>query len=248
MSQLLVHMLPALTSREALAGDAVVVIDVLRATTTMLYALAAGAREVIPCLEVDQALRLAATLPAGQSLLGGERGGRRIEGFDLGNSPAEYTPERVAGKSLIVTTTNGTRALEMAKQARRVWIGGFVNAAALVDAIAHEPRLHLLCAGTDDHVTAEDALLAGCLAARLADRDAALELSDQAQLAAGAYRALARDGAKYLPPALVQALRACRGGKNLLELGLQADIAAAAELDKFNLTPELDIPRWTLRL
>ena len=86
-----VHLLPALVAAEELAASTVVVIDVLRASTTINHALAEGAREVIPCLEVEEARRVAAGLPTGQAVLGGEREGLRIEGFDLGNSPCEYS-------------------------------------------------------------------------------------------------------------------------------------------------------------
>src|ERR1700678_3263988 len=87
-----VHLLPRLVEETELAGSVCVVIDVLRATTTMAHALSAGAREVIPCLEVEDALRAAANLPRKQVLLGGERSGVKIDGFDLGNSPSEYPP------------------------------------------------------------------------------------------------------------------------------------------------------------
>ena len=127
MRTLKAHFLPDLTAPEKLAGGAVVVIDVLRATTVIAHALAAGARQVIPCLEVDEALRIAQTLPKGQAVLAGERDGLKIDRFDLGNSPAEFTPESVAGKTLVFTTTNGTRAMTYCRDARRVIIGAFVN-------------------------------------------------------------------------------------------------------------------------
>src|ERR1041384_8191351 len=103
-----VHLLPILVEPHELAGKLVVVIDVLRATTMIIHALAAGAKAVIPFLEVAGARELAERLP-GQAVLGGERGGNRIAGFDLGNSPLEYTPAAVGGKTLVFTTTNGTR-------------------------------------------------------------------------------------------------------------------------------------------
>src|SRR5262245_57387196 len=106
-----VHLLPELTTPEALTGGVVVVIDVLRATTTITTALAAGARRVIPCLDVADARAAAANSPEGECVLGGERQGLRIEGFDLGNSPNEYTPASVGGKTLVFSTTNGTKAM-----------------------------------------------------------------------------------------------------------------------------------------
>ena len=102
-----------------LADGLVVVIDVLRASTTLITALAAGAREIIPCVEVEQARDEAAQFAADEVLLAGEREALPIEGFDLGNSPAEYTPEQVAGKTIVFTTTNGTHALAKCGRARR---------------------------------------------------------------------------------------------------------------------------------
>ncbi len=93
----------------ALAGSVVVVIDLLRASTTICQALASGAREVVPFLEVDETLAAAAKCERSDIVLGGERSGGKIKGFDLGNSPAEYTCETVGGRRVLITTTNGTR-------------------------------------------------------------------------------------------------------------------------------------------
>ncbi len=111
MPKLRVYMLPDLLAGQSLAGCRAVVVDVLRATTTVVQALSAGARAVVPCLTIDDARARAAEFPPGEALLGGERGGLPIEGFDLGNSPAEYTSQVVAGKTVVLTTTNGTKAL-----------------------------------------------------------------------------------------------------------------------------------------
>ena len=108
--QVFVHFLPNLTTPERLADETVVVIDVLRASTTITWALASGASCVIPCLEVEKARAKAAEIGT-DVLLGGERAGELIEGFDLGNSPSEYTREMVDGKTIVFTTTNGTRAM-----------------------------------------------------------------------------------------------------------------------------------------
>src|SRR5687768_10758642 len=140
-----VHFLPDLTTPAELAGGVVVVIDVLRASTTITYALAAGAREVIPCLEIEEARAAAAKLPPGQAVLGGERHGLPIEGFDLGNSPRDYTPQRVGGKTVVFTTTNGTKAMMQCRQAAGVLIGSYVNFSALVQTLrASGLPIHLL--------------------------------------------------------------------------------------------------------
>ena len=131
-----VHFLPRLIPHGALRGGVAVVVDVLRATTVMVYALAAGCEAVIPCSEIDEATDTAASLPEGTVLLVGERQGLPIPGFDLGNSPADFTPEVCAGKTLVMTTTNGTRAILASLEAERVYIASFGNLRATSNEIS----------------------------------------------------------------------------------------------------------------
>ncbi len=268
-----VYLLPALVEPEQLAGQTVGVIDILRATTTIIHALAAGAVQVVPCLEIDVARLLAAGEFPGSAVLGGERGGLPISGFDLGNSPRDYTRERVGGKTVVFTTTNGTRALIRCKAARRVLIGAFVNLSAVCRELMDEPNVALVCAGTNGHVTREDALFAGALASELASGGRAMAsggramasggrgtdgaaggppeansdsiLNDQAELAADAWRSCTRDLTGGNP--LSRALRASRGGRNLIETGQENDIDLAAQIDKFDIVPELDLATWRIR-
>jgi 2-phosphosulfolactate phosphatase len=249
-----VHFLPKLIPPRAMFGSAVVVIDVLRASTTIAAALAAGASEILPCLSVDDARHRAtgSNTEGDESesppLLGGERGGERIEGFDLGNSPAEYTAERVAGRRIVFTTTNGTKALLASRDATRIVIGSFVNAAAVVAALSEDEKIDLVCAGTDGEVTAEDVLLAGMLADRLAIQDTALVLSDQAILAQTGWQNTAA-AIEADPPrtTLLDALRQSTGGKNLTALALDADIEYAAEVDRHNIVPQYDAESGKIR-
>jgi 2-phosphosulfolactate phosphatase len=162
-----VYALPKFADPEALARGTVVVIDVLRATTTIIYALQAGAKAVIPCREIDEARQIAKRFPPHEKILGGERGGLPIDGFDLGNSPEDYTPDRVQGKTVVFTTTNGTQALLHAKKAKQILLGAFVNASAVAQHLFGQEEVHLLCAGTDGQPTDEDILLAGMLAKKL---------------------------------------------------------------------------------
>lgn len=251
-----VHLLPALVEPHELAGRTVVVIDVLRATTTIIHALAAGAKEVVPLLEVEEARELARKLMP-HAVLGGERGGKRIEGFDLGNSPLEYTPAAVGGKTLVFTTTNGTRAMLRCAQARRILIAGFVNFSAVCRELAGEEQIDIVCAGTDGHVTREDTLLAGAIVeecrpslrdvpsvntARLGET----ACNDQAEIAADAWRSAV--GALSGKDPLSAALRESRGGRNLIEIGHENDIDIAAQIDRFDIVPELDIAAWRIRL
>lgn len=130
---------------EEMVGGTVVVIDVLRSSTTIVYALEAGATEVIPCLEIDEARAVASQFLPSEVVLGGERKGLPIEGFDLGNSPGEYTPYSVGNRAVVLTTTNGIRAMALCRQAERVLIGAFTNASAIVDQLVGQERIHLLC-------------------------------------------------------------------------------------------------------
>ena len=240
-----VHLLPTLTTRQQLAGKTVIVIDVLRASTTIVHALAAGALEIIPCLEVDEAREIArhSKLP---TVLGGEREGLKIEGFDFGNSPQEYVPENVAGKRIVFTTTNGTRALLQCRSARRVVIGAFVNLSTVCSSVGDEPAIDLLCAGTSKEISREDVLLAGAIAEQLEQtRETDAVLNDQALLAVGAWRSI-QEGRRG-SAGLANALAMSRGARNLVAIGQQRDIEIAARTDQFEIVPELDLESWQIR-
>src|SRR5947209_4689500 len=149
-----VHLLPDLVPCGRLRGGVAVVIDVLRATTTMVHALAAGCVCVRPCAEIEEARALAGQMRAGRVLLGGERGGQPLPGFDLGNSPREYTAKVCKGNTIVLTTTNGTRALLRAAEAERVLVAAFVNYSAVCEQLRQDARpVHVVCAGTEGEVS-----------------------------------------------------------------------------------------------
>jgi 2-phosphosulfolactate phosphatase len=256
-----VFFLPGLVDPADLAGRRVVVIDVLRATTTIVWALANGAREVVPFEEVAEARRMAAE-SGGGALLGGERQGKKIAGFDLGNSPAEYTAERVSGKSIFFTTTNGTRAMQACREASTIWMGAFANLDALCEQLAQSPDWDVVCAGTDGQVTREDVLLAGALVSQVvmggkneeksekSEEEEKSEdirrmevptptLNDQALMAAELWRS-AEGPSRLTTTRLTQLLHHTHGGRNLLEIGQGEDIARAAQMNKFPLIAELN--------
>jgi 2-phosphosulfolactate phosphatase len=238
MRELRVHNLPRLVAENDLAGSTVIVIDVLRASTTIAQALAAGAIEVVPFLKVSDTLAAAAADRA-NVMLGGERGGRRIDGFDLGNSPSEYTPQAVAGRRVLLTTTNGTCALHHARLAHRVLIGSFLNLSVVAESLKTEPRVDVLCAGTDGRESREDILAAGAIVDNLCRRDeAAWNLNDAAVAARREWQSRGGD--------LVAELRTAPGGKNLSAIGLDQDIVDCARIDLLNVVPEFDIA--TLRI
>ncbi len=135
-----IYSLPTEILPGSLDGGVAIVIDVLRASTTIATALANGATRVMPCGDLETARRLAQEDSTGNTLTGGERGGVKIEAFDLDNSPASYSREQVAGKTIAFTTTNGTAALLRTDGAARVLIGALVNRGAIAD-VLHADRL-----------------------------------------------------------------------------------------------------------
>jgi len=160
-STLDVILTPNLLSLYPLEGKVVVVIDVLRATTTMTVALDQGAEKVIPVESIEECLSFK-DMP--NHILAGERGGQKVEGFTYGNSPFEFMDGVVKGKTLVLTTTNGTRAIEHSKKAYKVIVGGFLNFTALSKWIISESRdTLLLCSGWRDKFNLEDTVFAGAL-------------------------------------------------------------------------------------
>lgn len=237
--------------QSAVAGGIAVVIDVLRASTTMATALAEGASAVLPVRDVAEARGRAAALGP-PAITGGERGGRRIDGFDLGNSPREYGRDRVAGRTVVFTTTNGTAAIDACRDAREVIVGAIVNRTAAAAAArrlalaAGVADVHLVCAGTDGLETREDLLGAGAIldAAGIGadddlDADARAALADFRGVVAA--RQAGGDAAPGgAPAALVRAFRTAAGGRNLVALGMDADLVAAALIDGIVTVPRLD--------
>jgi 2-phosphosulfolactate phosphatase len=152
-----------------LTGVSAVVLDVVRASTTIVAALAGGARAVVPVATPEEARAYRLGDDAGPVLVGGERGGAPPPGFDHGNSPAEYTADRVRGRTVVFTTTNGTRALLALTGSARIAVGGFVNAAAVGRWLAAVPgNVLLVCAGERGRFCLEDAVCAGLLVSNLA--------------------------------------------------------------------------------
>jgi 2-phosphosulfolactate phosphatase len=215
-----------------LSRAAAVMIDVVRASTTIVTALANGARAVVPVATPAEAAARARAWPGGPVLLGGERSGAPPPGFDCGNSPAEYTPERVGGRTVVFTTTNGTRALLAVGGARRVAVAGFVNAAAVVDWLARqEADALLVCAGELGRFCLEDATCAGLLVERLRAARPGAAVSDAARAAAVLYGHYRADLGVLLAEAAWARMLAARGRG--------ADLPLCAGLDVFDVVPEV---------
>ena len=229
--ELYVHLLPGLVPEGRLRGGVAVVIDVLRATTTIVHALSAGCACVRPCAEIDDARKLADGMRAGRVILAGERGGEKIPGFDRGNSPREFCRTSSEGMTLVLTTTNGTRALLRATEADRVLIGAFANFSAICEQLKPDKRpLHIICAGTDGEPSVEDTVLAGAFVDFLCER-CEVRLNDAARMAWDCFE---NNG-----QLLRSTLDLGRGGQTLKKLGYDDDITIAAEIDSLMLVPEL---------
>jgi len=224
-----------------LSGRTVLVIDVLRATSTIVTALAHGAAGLRPVATVDEARSAYAQAKEDgrRVLLGGERQGLPVAGFDLGNSPRDYTRQAVAAREIICTTTNGTRALQNAAAAGAAEIipACFLNAAAVADYARRQGRpVAIACAGTLDKFSLDDALCAGLLVDRLAGRQESK--SDLAVAVHALFRQMRAD--------LVSHVKACRHGRRLVEIGMAADIEYCCQVDVFHLIGRFEAPAITL--
>lgn len=215
-----------------LSGATVLVVDVIRATSCMVQALASGARGIYPTSSTDEAVKLLQSIGREDTLLCGERRGGKIEGYDLGNSPSEFTPEVVKGKRLIMNTTNGTRTFVAAEPADRVLAAAFLNLGAVSVAVAGVERLVVACAGRSGAFALEDALCAGHLIRRLrAAGTDPLELGDGARAAEALADAF---------PVDADLLADTDAGRALAEVGLGDDVATCARFDVHRVVPELD--------
>lgn len=210
---------------ERFSAHTAVVIDVLRATSVIATAMANGCTRLIPVKTVAAARERHNVIP--DALLAGEREGLPLPGFDMGNSPAEYSEDKVAGKTVIMTTTNGTAALLLAAKSAQVYTGAFVNAAASCRKIRETGRdAVFVCAGRQGEFSLEDALCAGLLCDRLAD---IADLSDTAM----AVQAMYRDFRSNLVPRVAASAHA----RYLNTIGYAGDIAYCLEYDLFDVTP-----------
>jgi 2-phosphosulfolactate phosphatase len=233
-----VFLTPSGIEETAFSDKIVVVIDVLRASTTMITALENGAREIIPVAEVEDALMVAASLFSERPLLSGERQGKVIQGFDLGNSPEEFAPNVVSDKSLVFCTTNGTKAIVKAKNAKVLVICGFINISVVKEFILKaenlEHNLAIVCAGKENRFSLEDTLCAGLLVDKLLTdkKGQAFTLSDGAAAARILYE-------KYRGNEFA-ALRDSEHGKYLSMIGFGKDIEIASRIDTSQALPILE--------
>ncbi len=209
----------------------VAVLDVIRATTVMVEALANGARAVIPVGSAEEAIKLAQGLGRDEALLCGERRGLKIEGFDLGNSPAEFTRTVVEGKRLIMSTTNGTQAFLAAEGAERTVVASLLNLSAAARAVAEVEDLAVVCAGKEGRLSLDDAVAAGLLLRRLGVGE-----GEDAELNDGA-RVVLHLSEVFEPTP--EFLGSTAAGRALAEVGLESDLPLCARVDRYDLAPEM---------
>jgi 2-phosphosulfolactate phosphatase len=208
----------------------VVVIDVLRACSTIATALDHGARAVVPVLDMAQASRIAANLDPNIYRLGGERGGEKIEGYHLGNSPLEYTTEEVEGRDVILNTTNGTKALTRTRAARHLVAGCLLNAGRVVDFIKRAGTdTTIVCAGRQNRISLEDTVCAGLILDRLwSDADPTF-VSDAANAAYTLY--------KHDHPDVSARLRRANHVQHLIDMGYEEDVEYCFQVDALPVLP-----------
>ncbi len=225
-----VHFEPAAPLPD-LAGSTVVVIDVLRATSSMVEALVNGAQGVYPAPSTEEAIKLASSLGREDTILCGEARGLTIEGFDLGNSPREFSTERVAGKRLVMSTTNGTRAFFLVEDAVSVLACSFMNLSAVAEAVMESDSIVVVCAGAEGLFSLDDAVCAGALVQRI--RKAAeveVELNDAA-MGAVEMALTFHINAHFLA--------STSAGQHLTEIGLREDLEVCAQIDRHSVVPEM---------
>jgi len=219
-----------------LRGKNIVVIDVLRSSTTLAVALNSGAREIIPVESIENAVKISGSLFGDVTLRGGERNGKIIQGFNLGNSPLEYTEATVKGKSIIFCTTNGSVAMYKSRFAQNLAIGSFVNVTTVIEFIKEiQSDFLIICAGkasTVSNFSLEDTVCAGMIVHKLStSKDFKLELTDSSLASQALYKTYGKS--------LLKLMKNTEHGKYLVEIGFLEDLKVAAAVDSYPVLPVL---------
>jgi 2-phosphosulfolactate phosphatase len=226
-----IQFLPSPPHLHLLSDRVVVVIDILRATSVIVHALSQGASEIIPLATVEEAFQMAKAFPRGFAMLGGERNSKAIPGFDLGNSPREYAAERVKGKKLILTTTNGTRAFHAVSSGKEIVAGSFLNIGAIAQRCVESGRdVFIFPSGDEGNFSLEDILCGGMLIDLITKKQ-----KKQTSLTDASY------GAQILyqrfKDNLLEAFHLSHHGKELIDRGFEDDLVYCAQIDVTPLVP-----------
>jgi len=211
-------------------GKTSVVIDVLRASSTIVTAFSNGAKEIVPVATVEFAVKVSGGMFGGQTLLGGERNTKKIEGFALGNSPLEYEEKIVNGKSIVFYTTNGTKALAKAKFSENLFVCSFLNLNAVArHLVSLNNNVEIICAGRNNFFSLEDTVCAGKLAAEIISMNKQVELNDSVSAALALNEKYGND--------LLSMLKQSEHGKLLVENGFDEDLTYCAQLNVSEVIP-----------
>jgi 2-phosphosulfolactate phosphatase len=229
--QIDIQFVPSLLDSNLLTDREVVVIDVLRATSVIVHALSQGAKEILPVATIKEAFQKMKTFPPGSTLLGGERESRKIKGFDLGNSPKEYAGERVKGKKLILTTTNGTKAFYLVSSGKEILVGSFFNIGAIAQICIELGRdLLIFSSGDEGSFSLEDSICGGKLIELITKRrKKSISLTDASNGAQILYQKF-KDN-------LLEAFYLSHHGKELIKHGFGDDLAYCAQTDITDVVP-----------
>lgn len=223
---------PAGVDELNMRGRNVVIIDVLRASTTICTALLNGAREVIPTPDIESATKISANLSSDSRLLGGEREGKKIDGFHLGNSPLEYTPEKVGGKTIIFTTTNGAGAIYKCRYAAMALVGSFVNLSSIVRTMVDiGGTWTILCSGEKGAFSAEDAACAGMIISEV-QIEKEVQMDDGGLTAVILYKNFRRN--------ILGMMKKSEHGKYLMSIGFSKDLEFCSKIDSVPVIPMVD--------
>lgn len=215
---------------EELRGKTAVIIDVLRASSSITTALSNGAKKIIPVADMSDAMKIANTMDQKDFLLCGEKNGSKIEGYHLGNSPAEYTPDVVQGKTLIFNTTNGTTAIKKASLANQIYVGTFLNQQSILNALnEHDDEVVLVCSGWQGRLSIEDTLFAGSLVHAVSNGSLPDSAKDGAKVAFGLFEKFGDD--------LEGAISKSDHAKRLAELVPNDDISFCCKVNEFDVLP-----------
>jgi len=228
-----VHFTPNNLDEMALKDKNIIIIDVLRASTSIVTALHHGAKEIIPVSTVENAVKISGSLFGDVTLRAGERNAKMIEGFNLGNSPLEYTEETVKGISIILITTNGSIAIVKGKHAKHLVVAGFVNMRSVLHFFSElESDFMIICAGKENHFCIEDAVCAGRIINELE-----IEYKTNLVLDDGAIAAAALD--RTFGKNILKMMKNSEHGKFLTSIGFGDDLKVCAEIDSMDVLPML---------
>jgi 2-phosphosulfolactate phosphatase len=226
-----IQFLPSPPNLHLLSDRVIVVIDILRATSTMVHAMSQGALEIIPVATVEEVFQMAKVFPRSSIILGGERESKKVQGFDLGNSPNEYVIEKVKGKKLILTTTNGTKAFHLVSSGKEILVGSFFNIGAVAKRCLELDRdLLFFPSGDEGNFSLEDTICGGMLIELITKKSRKpISLTDASQCAQILYKRFEEN--------LLEGFYLSHHGKELIRRGFGDDLVYCARVDTTDIVP-----------